>query len=384
MTNFNEPMNRAQTASYKWMITNQPEHRDVTALTVADMDFATPDFIFDNLLTGSHILGYDQVSDDYFNSIINWQQRHQHLQLAPEDIIPLTGVLPGLSNVIRTLTKPDEAVLVFTPVYNPFFTAIEGAGRQLLPFDLSLNDDGQYVIDFEALEKVFHSQPIPLIVLCNPQNPSGRVWNSDEMLKLIELAKHYNARIVADEIHQDLVFDDAHFTSFLTLPGADELGLVLTAPTKTFNMPGVKNAYMLVKNPTMRDAIQQLIANEFDDEISTFGYRATTLAYTMGEQWHDDLMTYLAHNRQVTFDRFKDTNIDAMWPQATYLMWLNFERTGLTDEQVADRLVNVAKVELNDGARYGDAGQHWFRLNFATQTQQLTEALDRIVAAFKN
>ena len=383
MTNFDRSASRAQSASFKWQITNQPEHYDVTAMTVADMDFETPSFIFDHLIPRSHVLGYDAVDDAYFNSIINWQQRHQQIALQKDEIIPLTGVLPGLSYAIRALSQPEESVLVFTPVYNPFFAAIKGAHRNLLAFDLSLQEDGQYHIDFEALEKVFHSQPIPLMVICNPQNPSGHVWSKEDLNHLIELAKHYNSRIIADEIHQDLVYNPREFTSFLTLPEADQYGLVLTAATKTFNMPGIKNAYMLIKDATMRDQIQAIISGEFgDDTISTFGYRATTAALTYGEQWHDDLMTYLDHNRHVAFDLFKQSKITAMWPQATYLMWLDFSATGLDDATIADKLVNEAKVELNDGARYGEAGAHWFRLNFATQTAQMTAAIERIIHVF--
>lgn len=383
MTNFDKPINRAQTASEKWMITNQPQHHDVTALTVADMDFETPSFIFDHLVPTSHILGYDHVSNEYFNSIINWQAGHHHLKIKQDAIVALTGVLPGLSSAVRALTDRNDKVLVFTPVYNPFFSVINGARRQLVTFDLTFDDQNQYQIDFDQLELTLKTETIPLIILCNPQNPSGHLWTKDDLEKIVALARQYHAQIISDEIHQDLVFNPAEFTSLLEIKGADQLGLILTAATKTFNMPGVKNAFMIAPNQSIREPISNLIDAEFGNEISTFGFRATTAAYSQGNKWHDELIAYLNHNRQVIYEKFQNTSIQPMWPQATYLMWLNFTPTGLNDQAINERLVDHAHVQLNDGARYGTAGTHWFRLNFATQTSRAVAAVDKIIETFK-
>lgn len=379
---FDTIINRVNTGSNKWAITDQPEHKDVIAMTTADMDFATPSFVRNHLLPTTPILGYTATPQAYFDSIINWQAKHHQLTLTKEQIIPLTGVLPGLSFALRTITQPNDNVLIFDPVYAPFFSAIKNTGRHILNFNLSVDDQDQYCIDFNQLEHTLATKRVPLMILCNPQNPSGHIWSKADLTKLVSLAKQYNTFIVADEIHQDLVFQPAAFTSLLELPDAQSISLVISAPTKTFNMPGVKSAYMFVKDAYLARQINALIESEFAGEISTVGLNATIAALTRGEQWHTELIDYLRDNRDTAYDLFKNSNIEPMMPQSTYLMWLDFTKTGLSDAAIDAKLINDAKVQLNIGAQYGEIGHHWFRLNFATPKEQLVTAVERIITAF--
>lgn len=380
---FDTIINRVNTGSHKWAITDQPENSDVIAMTVADMDFATPDFIRDDLLPASSILGYTSAPHDYFPSIIKWQQQHHHLELTPEQIIPLTGVLPGLSFALRTITKPSDNVLIFCPVYAPFASAIRNSGRHILNFELTIAADDQYCIDFVRLEHTLATQRVPLMILCNPQNPSGHVWSEEDLAKLVQLAKQYHTFIISDEIHQDLVYQPESFTSLLELPDAASVGLVISAATKTFNMPGVKNAYMFVKDEFLANKINTLIETEFGDGISAMGFNATAAALSKGEQWHTELINYLHTNRDTAYKLFTNSKIVPMLPQSTYLMWLDFSKTGLSDDEIDQKLIREAKVQLNRGSQYGTNGEHWFRLNFATPKAQLVTAIERIIAAFK-
>ncbi|WP_170999526.1 MalY/PatB family protein [Paucilactobacillus kaifaensis] len=379
---FDTIINRVNTGSNKWAITDQPEHRDVIAMTTADMDFATPKFVRDNLLPTTPILGYSEASQAYFDSIISWQKKYHHLTLTPEQIIPLTGVLPGLSFALRTITKSNDNVLIFDPVYAPFSSAIRNAGRHILNFDLTIDSQDQYYIDFDQLEHVLATQRVPLMILCNPQNPSGHLWTKSDLTKLVDLAKRYNTFIISDEIHEDLVFQPAAFTSLLEIPETDGIGLVISAATKTFNMPGGKNAYMFVKDEYLANQINTLIEAEFANGISTIGFNATTAALSKGEQWHAELIDYLRDNRDTAYKMFTASNIEPMLPQSTYLMWLDFTKTGLSDVVIDEKLINDAKVQLNLGSQYGENGSHWFRLNFATPKQQLVPAIERIITAF--
>ncbi|BAP84694.1 cystathionine beta-lyase [Paucilactobacillus hokkaidonensis JCM 18461] len=380
---FNTIINRVNTDSAKWAITDQAEHREVTAMTTADMDFATPSFIRDSLLPTSPILGYIGTPKTYFDSIIKWQAKHHHLTLTPDQIIPLTGVLPGLSFAIRTVTKPNDNVLIFDPVYAPFSSAIRNSGRHIINSDLTIDNEDQYCIDFDKLEHALATQRVPLMILCNPQNPSGHLWTKADLTKLVSLAKQYHTFIISDEIHQDLVYQPAAFTSLLELPDTEGISLVISAATKTFNMPGVKNAYMFVKDEYLANQINALIESEFGAEISTMGLNATTAAMSKGERWHDELIEYLRDNRDTAYKLFTGSSIVPMLPQSTYLMWLDFSKTGLSDGEIDQKLINDAKVQLNLGAQYGENGEHWFRMNFATPKQQMIAAIKRIITAFK-
>ncbi|MFD0898006.1 MalY/PatB family protein [Loigolactobacillus binensis] len=379
---FDTIIDRTNTGSYKWLLADQPAHKAVTAMTVADMDFATPSFIRDNLMPRSPILGYTATPASYFTAIINWQAQHHQVTLTPEQIIPLTGVLPGVSFALRTLTQPNDHVLIFDPVYAPFASAIRNAGRQVLNYELTIDEQNQYCIDFAQVEHLLATQRVPVMILCNPQNPSGHLWSKADLTKLVALAKQYNTFIIADEIHQDLVYQPADFTSLFEIPGTASVGLVITAATKTFNMPGVKNAYLLVKDGYLAHQINALITAEFGAEINIFGINATTAALTKGERWQAELLAYLQENRDTAYRLFADSSIKAMLPQATYLMWLDFSQTGLSDDVIEQRLINDAQVQLNRGSQYGANGVHWFRLNFATPKSQLVAAVQRIIATF--
>lgn len=381
--NFDQISNRIGNENVpKWAITAQQGHEDVTALTIADMDFETPDFILNNLVPTSRVLGYEEPSDQYYDSIINWQKQYHHVSVNKNEIIPLTGVLPGISFALQKVTSPNDAVLVFDPVYGPFSMAVNNLNRKLIEFDLTISGDGQYEIDFDKLKDTLSKQKIRAMIICNPQNPSGHVWTRADLLKLSELAQQNNIFMIADEIHQDLVFEPERYTSLFEIPGVEGYAIVISAPTKTFNMPGVQSAYMFVKDAFLRDQIKSLMDDQFISGISTTGVLATTAALTQGKSWHDELMKYLKENRDTIFELFDGTKIKPMLPQATYLMWLDFSAIGLSDLEIDRKLINDAKVQLNMGSQYGQDGTGWFRLNFATSRDQLVKAVRRIIEVF--
>lgn len=379
--NFDKPINRSNSNSHKWAITNDTEHKDVVAMTVADMDFETPAFITNNLIPDSNVLGYDAPLPEYFDAIINWQKQHHHLDLTADEIIPLTGVLPGISYTLRTVTKPGDNVLIFDPVYDPFSNLVHGIGRQLIEFNLTIDEEDQYQIDFDQLAHALVKTDA--IILCNPQNPSGHVWSKTDLKKIVTLARQNNVFIISDEIHEDLVFNPADFTSLLEIPESEDVGIVISAPTKTFNMPGLKTAYLFVKDAFLANQINKLMGSEFTNGISTTGLRAARFALSQGEEWHSELMKYLRENRDAIYQMLSDSdNIQPMLPEATYLMWLDFTATGLTESEINERLINEAKVQLNIGSHYGMNGDSWFRLNFATPRPQLVESVQRIIDTF--
>jgi cystathionine beta-lyase len=380
---FDTIVDRSQTTNHKWAITNEKGHQDTIAMTIADMDFETPEFVLNSLVPKSHIFGYDSPSSDYYQSIINWQAKNHHVQINPEEIISLTGVLSGVSFALRTVTAPQDNVLIFDPVYSPFSSAVIKTKRNLIEFNLTLADQGQYQIDFDKLEKTITTKNIAAIILCNPQNPSGHIWAKEDLRKLVALAQQYHFFIISDEIHQDLVFNPADYTSLYELPEASQISTVITSATKTFNMPGVKSAYMFVKNEYLRDKIIDLIDSEFAGAISTPGINATTSALTNGQQWHDDLMSYLKNNRDVAMQLFENSPINPMLPESTYLMWLDFNNVNLTEDQIYQKLVDDAGVELINGSHFGANGDKWFRMNFATSTAQMTTAISHILENFR-
>jgi cystathionine beta-lyase len=352
---------------------------DAKPLWVADMDFAIPKFVQKGLQKKlkQQIFGYEIPSENSFEAVINWQKRHE-LSLQKEDILICSGVVPSLRVAVESFSEIGDEVVVFPPVYFPFFSVIKESNRELIESNLVLKE-GKYEIDFED----FHSKITPktkILLLCSPHNPVGRVWSKEELTKLNEICKKHNILVVSDEIHSDLVF--SKFTSFATINPAS---LILNAPSKTFNVAGFNTSYAFSLDSKIMEQFKISAKKHHITSLNSFSNTIIESCYSNeGSIWLDELLVYLKKNINFTQKFFAQylPNIKVIKSEATYLLWLDFKGSGMEHKKIKDKLIKEAKVALNDGIIFGKNGKYFFRLNIALPKKELKIALQGIKSNF--
>lgn len=382
MTNFDQEINRTGTDSIKWdEINKMHNENDLLPLWIADMDFKAPEGVLASYqkLIDHGIFGYTAPSDDLFSALMTWEKENYQLALTSENILLFTSVLAGITTAIQTFTQANDAVLIHDPVYPPFADIVQRNKRKLVRSRL-IEENGQFKMDFADMEEKFKKQNIKVFILCNPHNPGGRVWSKAELSQLGELCQKYHVIVLADEIHQDLVFEPSEMTSFLTAGAFDDFAIKFTSVTKTFNLAGIKSAVAIVKNPALKTRLEQYQQMNFQQEVNTFGMVGMQAAYETGADWLAELLFYLKKNIAYTLEFFAENlpKVKIMQPEGTYLLWLDFSEYGLTDEELENKLVHEGKVVLNPGISYGSGGAHHMRLNVACPLKTLQEGLERI------
>jgi len=294
---------------------------DIKPLWVADMDFKTPDFIIDSLQhkLNHQIFGYEEISDEYYKSIIKWQKRNA-LELTKDDIYFSLGVVSSLSICVEAFSDIDDEIVVQSPVYYPFYSVIENANRKVVVNNLR-EKDGAYYMDFDDLKKKITNKT-KIIFLCSPHNPVGKIWTEDELNQLGEICLKHNIKIIADEIHSDIIFKP--FISMASFKRFEEIVMVLSSPSKTFNIAGLSSSYVFSKNNKMVDRFKQ-VSNKRAVHGNSFSYCTTIAAYNEGEIWLNELLKYLYTNITYTksFLEHNMPQITVTLPDATYLMWMN-------------------------------------------------------------
>ncbi|MHC5268270.1 MalY/PatB family protein [Enterococcus sp. LJL98] len=387
MSQFDQILNRRQTNSEKWdSIEKNFGVTDLEAFWVADMDFRAAPAIQKALsnYVAAGIYGYHTLPDSLYQAIISWQARRHHYLLKKEEILFNSGVVPSLVMCVQAYTHPGDAVLIHDPVYRPFSEVIEKNQRKLVRSTL-LTVDGKFQMDFYEMESLIIQNDIKLFILCNPQNPGGRVWSKEELKQLGQLCQKHQVMVISDEIHQDLILAPYTFTSFQTIdPSFEAFSVVLTSATKTFNLAGVKNSMLFIKNQKLREKMIALQEATRQSEINSFGLIATEAAYNEGEEWLENLLDYIKENIKMTTDFFKNhlPKVKVMEPEGTYLMWLDFSAFNLTDDELTQKLIYEARVVLNQGDFFGPAGTQHVRLNVACSRKLLEKGLKQIAEIF--
>lgn len=387
MAQFDQLHNRLQTNSIKWdTLEKDYQVRDLSAFWVADMDFqvapAIQQALSEYVATG--IYGYHLLPDSLYEAIISWQKRRHEYDIQKEAILFSSGVVPSLVMCIEALTRPGDTILIHDPVYPPFAEVVESNHRQLVRSSL-LKREGKFQMDFHEMEALIIEHQIKLFILCNPQNPGGRVWSNEELKQLGLLCQKHHVLVISDEIHQDLILAPNHFTSFQTVDESfAEFSVILTSATKTFNLAGVKLAMIFAKNRELREKIKSLQQVTRQDEVNTFGIIATQAAYDYAEDWLEELLVYLKMNVEETCAFFSESlpKVNVMQPEGTYLIWLDFSAYGLTDKELHHQLIYEAGVVLNKGATFGSNGKQHVRMNVACSNRLLKKGLTQIKEAF--
>lgn len=377
---FDEIVVRRGTNSYKWDL---PKGEDIIPMWVADMDFKTAPCIIDALKRRVEhgIFGYTFVPDSYYDAIINWFKRRHQWHIEREDILYTSGVVPAIACTLKATTMPGEKVLVQTPVYNCFFSAIKNSGCEVSENPLRREGDS-YVIDFDDFERRCSDEKTTVFLLCNPHNPAGRVWRKDELRRMNDICLKHHVKVIADEIHCELVMPGHTFQPFAAVDEAcRDNCVVLNSPSKAFNIAGLQIANIVCHDAEWRRRINRAInINEVCD-VNPFGVIALQAAYNDGGEWLDALNQYIHENYLALKDFFRERlpRLEVCRLEGTYLAWINLSRIPITADEAARRLLGNAKVMLNSGTMYGrEAGNSYLRINLACPRSTLKEGLKRI------
>ena len=380
------PHERLGTHCEKWdMLERHFGRGDLIAMWVADMDFRTVPQVRDALVRRAEhaIYGYTDNGEEDRQAEADWLLRRHGLKVENDWILYSPGVVDSLFFCVSALTKPEDAVLIQPPVYGPFYQAAKLYDRPLVKSPL-IHDDAGWRMDFDDLEAKF-AQGVKLMILCSPHNPVGRVWRREELQRLVDLARRHGVILVCDEIHAEFVFDGLKQTRILALEGSENC-VMLTSATKAFNLAGLRQSSMIVKDPALRRTLARAIELSHASSPNIFGAIAQTAAYRHGDEWMDAVVEYVRENRDYAVEAFNARlpEIGCKPQEGTYLMWLDFNGLGLSHEALKDLLVNRAHVAMNDGLFFGEEGRGWFRMNLATQRANVEKTIDNIYNAIRS
>lgn len=383
MYNFSKLTNRKETASLKWSV-NEGE----LPMWVADMDFeAAPEIIEALQKRVEHrVFGYNIVPDEYFKSIQNWWQTRHHYHIEKEWMMFCTGVVPAISSIVRKMTTAGENVLIQSPVYNIFYNSILNNGRHVLSNDL-VYDGNEYHLDFVDLERKLAMPQTTLMILCNPHNPIGKIWDRETLIRIGDLAAKYHVVVVSDEIHCDIVAPGKEYIPFASVSQTNLMNsITCIAPTKAFNLAGLQTSCIVVANEVLYHKVNRAINTDEVAEPNSFAITASIAAFEKGSNWLDELQVYIENNKKVAQAYIAKhlPKLHVVASDATYLMWIDCSKVCENSVMLVESIRKTTGLYLSDGLEYGDNGKSFIRMNLACPLERLYDGLERLNQGIKN
>lgn len=380
---FDTVINRKNTLSLKYdFAERRGMPKDVLPLWVADMDFKTSSYVEDALADCAHhaIFGYSETQTPYFQIAANWMQQQHHWTVEERWLVKTPGVVFALAMAVKAYTEPGDPVLIQQPVYYPFSEVIEDNGREVVSNTLVLGEDGKYHMDFDDFEHKIATRHIKLFLLCSPHNPVGRVWTEEELRTVGEICQKYGVIVVSDEIHEDFVWEGEHHVFADVDARFQEFSVICTSPSKTFNLAGMCISNIWIPNRTLRDKFRKELDKAGISQLGVMGLVACMAAYENGLTWEQAMLDYVRENIAYTEQFTKEhlPGVRLIHPEGTYLLWLDFRDTGWDPDTLEHKIVHEAKLWLDSGRIFGDAGRGFQRINVACPRVTLDEALHRI------
>ena len=387
--NFDEIIDRKGTDCLKYDFAakrGMPE--DVLPLWEADMDFKTSSYVEDAVIarTKHGIFGYSDSQSSYFEALSGWMKRHHNWEVKESWLIKTPGVVFALAMAVKAYTEKGDAVLIQQPVYYPFSEVIEDNGRVVISNDLYLGEDNKYHIDFEDFEKKIAENHIKLFFLCSPHNPSGRVFTEEELRRLGDICLQYGVIVVSDEIHHDFVFQGKHHVFASLGKEYEDISLVCTSPSKTFNLASMLISNIFIPNRKLKARFRKQVDAAGISQLSALGLVAVEAAYGDGEEWYQAMHSYVGGNIAYVKKYVAENlpGVKVIDGEGTYLVWLDFRDLGIEVEELDRRMIQDAKLWLDSGKIFGDTGRGFQRINVAAPRAIITECLERIREVFIN
>lgn len=381
--NFDEIIQRKGTDCLKYDFAKRrgmPE--DVLPLWVADMDFKTSSYVEDAVIerTRHGIFGYSDGQEEYFHAVAGWMSRHHNWKVEPGWLIKTPGVVFALAMAVKAYTEAGDCVLIQQPVYYPFSEVIEDNGRVVVSNDLYLGKDNRYHIDFEDFEKKIAEHHIKLFFLCNPHNPSGRVFTTEELTRMGDICLKHGVIVVSDEIHNDFVFKGEHTVFASVKKEYEDISVICTSPSKTFNLASMLISNIFIPNRKLKQRFRHEVDAAGISQLSVLGLVATKTAYEKGDEWYGRMLEYV-NNNIIYAKKYVEAylpGVKAIDGEGTYLVWLDFRGTGIETEELERRIIYDAKLWLDSGKIFGKTGAGFQRINVAAPRKVVTECLERI------
>ena len=377
MYDFDKLTDRFDTLSYKWDVKDGE-----LPMWVADMDFEVAPKIKAAITKRAEhgIFGYTSTPCEFFEAIsVYWGKRHGY-RIPTEHMIYSNGVVAAISSIVRKLTTPGENVLIQAPVYNIFYNSILNNGRNVLSSDL-VYDGSKYSIDFEDLEEKLSCPQTSLMILCNPHNPVGRIWNREELEKIGELCYKWGVTVLSDEIHCDIVIPGKGYVPFASVNEiCRNISVTAIAASKTFNIAGLQSACVYANNPVLRHKVWRGINTDEVGEPNAFSMTANIAAFSESGDWVDKMLQYVFENKRLACE-FINNEIPGMkadLSEATYLLWIDISAIADDSVDFCERLRESTGLYLSDGAEYGECGRAFVRMNLATQRSRVLDGLERL------
>ena len=378
---FNKQVSRRGTGSLKWNV-----GEDELPMWVADMDFETAPCVIEALKNRVEhgIFGYTEVPDEWYEAYGSWWKRRHDFELRKEWLMFCTGVIPAISSIVRKLTTPNEKVIIQTPVYNIFFNSIENNGARVQDSPLKY-DNGIFDMDLDDLERKMADPQASLMLLCNPQNPTGKIWTREQLCKIGELAAKYHVTVVSDEIHCDITDPDSCYIPFASCSEeCRKVSITCIAPTKAFNIAGLQTAAISVPDPFLRHKVWRAINTDEVAEPNVFACAAAIAAFNEGEEWLDKLRSVIYENKKLVYSAVeKDMpKLYVIKGKATYLLWIDISAFNMDSKRAAAFIREKTGLFLSYGSQYGGVGDSFLRMNLACPKSLVMDGLDRLKKAY--
>jgi len=361
--------------------------KDVIPLWIADMDFETPDFILDAIRRRLEcpVLGYPCVPKDYLPTVAKWVKRLHGWNVSPKHICYVPGIVKGIAMVQHLFLTPGSKVIIQPPVYHPFRIVSEKLGNEVLLNPLIELPDGHYDMDFDGLENCIANGG-KMLVLSNPQNPSGQCWSEQTLRRLAEITSRHGVLVISDEIHAEMAHKGFRHIPYASVsPSAASNSITFMAPSKTFNIAGIVSSYAIVPNDELRAKFFAFMEATELDFPSIFSIEATMAAYKKGADWRRQMMRYVEGNVAYVsrYVRKNLPGIKVVEPQASFLIWLDCRGLGLSQKALIRLFQSKAKLYLNDGAMFGKEGEGFLRLNVGCPRSVLETAMHNLSEALR-
>ncbi len=383
MFDFDEIVDRRDSFSEKWNV-----GENELPMWVADMDFKTAPPILEALKkrVDHGIFGYSSLPREWNMAYVEWWKNRHGFAIDPDALIFTTGVIPGISTAVRRFSVPAEKIVVQTPVYNMFFNSIVNNGRNILESPL-VYENGEYHMDFADLEEKLSDPQTSMMILCNPHNPVGKIWDKETLARVGELCAKHHVLVIADEIHCDITDPGKSYVPFASVSETCAMNsITLIAPTKCFNLAGIQTAAAYSHNPSLRHQMWRALNTDEVAEPNAFAVTATIAAFSEGGPWLDALRAYIYENKQLVIDTLKKElpEIYVVPSEATYLLWLDCSKITEDAEALAHAIREKTGLYMNAGSHYGESGRKFIRWNIACPRAYVEDGLSRLLDGIHN